>query len=126
MAYPDSWHWGKDPSVGEIVQVFETIPLHHTGQPYNTDKGMIHFDLDTQNCTWVNIYLGQLETNMTERETCFSNGGRLRWHTSRHSNCQGKYDLRFLQPLLLQLELIFSQIGDLGLAESYTLEDRRD
>ncbi|PSR90764.1 kinase-like domain-containing protein [Coniella lustricola] len=83
MAYPDTWRFRMDPLKNEIPQFFETIPLNHDEDPWNTDGGMIHFDLDVQNAM------------------------------------VGDFDG-------LHAGIPIVKIGDLGLATSFTNEDRQD
>lgn len=55
MAYPENWDKSEDPFL-DAVEKYEQIPLGNalTGEtlPRNTDRGIVHFDLDTQNGTW--------------------------------------------------------------------------
>lgn len=50
MAYVGHWRQGKDPEKEDIVQQYEELPRDPVSGGVYLDNGLIHFDLDTQNC----------------------------------------------------------------------------
>lgn len=129
MAYPGFYAAGKDPANEWVPQQYETIVLEN-GQPRVVDRGIVHFDLDIQNC--LSAFQGatmRVIENAVKADTLKAMIGDL---DARHDNVPIIKVPDTLSALISKLGAVTqyflcftcSQIGDLGCAEVITPDDR--